>query len=131
MLFLTSFLFSTVVLHAHYRSEHDIHLLFLIITMMSILFHTISFFDNQNVIAPKMFHVIRLIDKFWAHFAFIYMTFQGYMRMKYLIFVFDILVIFIWWKRLCAIDSNLGIYWHALLHFFLQSLSIFIYIHTS
>jgi hypothetical protein len=60
MLVLTSQAFATVVVHAYYRRCAAYHHLFLAVTVLSVLFH-----------ATKG-ETVRLIDKFVAHAAFLY-----------------------------------------------------------
>ncbi len=60
MLRWTSLLFSTVVLHAYYARVASYHHLFLLVTVLSILYHSTN--DRR----------VGLIDKIVAHFAFIF-----------------------------------------------------------
>jgi hypothetical protein len=58
-LYISSCLFSTVVVHAYYRHVEIYHHMFLLLTMSSILFHT-----THN-------EIIRRADKLLAHVAYI------------------------------------------------------------
>lgn len=60
MLELTSQAFATVVVHAYYRRCDAYHHLFLLVTVLSLLFHT----TNGRVVG--------LVDKSVAHLAFLY-----------------------------------------------------------
>jgi hypothetical protein len=60
MLHLTSILFATVVVHAHHAQETSYHHIFLLVTVLSILFHSTK--------DP----VVGAIDKIAAHLAFVF-----------------------------------------------------------
>ena len=60
MLALTSQAFATVVVHAYYRRVDAYHHIFLLVTVLSVLFHTTKG------------RAVGLLDKFVAHLAFLY-----------------------------------------------------------
>jgi hypothetical protein len=120
MLHLTSFIFSTIVLHAHYSLEHDIHLLFLLVTIFSISFHTISFFETLTCSnpAPLTKHIIFHCDRFLAHCAVVYVTFKAHSSWGNYIFIFTAIISWIWYKRVHEKSHSRGVLWHVFLHFF-------------
>ena len=73
MLEYTSTLFSTVPFHAYYRRNAQYHHIFLLVTVLSILFH-----------ATNSTHIKKL-DTITAHFAYLFMlweTFKAIMHVR-------------------------------------------------
>jgi hypothetical protein len=66
LLSLTSCLFATVPLHAFHTQNTAYHHIFLLVTVLSILFHT-----TQHT-------VIKTIDTAVAHMAFLFMVWESY-----------------------------------------------------
>ena len=64
LLLVTSCLFASIPLHAFYAQKADYHHVFLIVTILSIMFHGTH--DRH----------IRLLDMAMAHMAFIFMVFE-------------------------------------------------------
>ena len=64
LLLLTSCLFSSIPLHAFYAQRADYHHIFLIVTILSIMFHGTN--DAR----------VRLVDMGMAHMAFVFMVFE-------------------------------------------------------
>lgn len=108
MLRWTSCLFSTVVLHAQYKELHDIHLLFLSVTVLSILYHSLSGSD-------KCFIYVAFCDRIAAHFAFFYITILSVTQAPHIL-LFSFAISATWHSRLSAKHYTTGIRWHALFH---------------
>lgn len=64
MLHLTSCLFATIVVHAHYRQAHSYHHAFLLLTVTSILFHTTrgSFIRRVDTLVAHAAYVLVSMD---------------------------------------------------------------------
>lgn len=84
---ITSCLFATVPLHAFYANKSTYHHLFLLVTVLSILFHS-----TQHPI-------VRKIDTVVAHSAFLFMLWESYtaiMARQAWLIVFPLTVAALW-----------------------------------
>jgi hypothetical protein len=87
LLSLTSCLFATVPLHAFHTQNTSYHHIFLLVTVLSILFHT-----TQHT-------VIKTIDTAVAHMAFLFMVWESYnaaLAKQAWLLVFPVVVAALW-----------------------------------
>ena len=115
MLYLTSCLFGTVVLHAHYQANHVIHFLFLLLTMLSVLFHSMHCFDAKRVV-PVLFKNIHVLDRTLARFLVVYVSYKFYFIIGCYALLGSLSIILLWIALLSEKDELRGVRLHALLH---------------
>lgn len=124
LLSLSSCLFGTVVIHASLVQAHDLHFIFVFVTMLSILYHSnkTSIMFQEN---PKVFKCIHVLDVCFAHIAFCYMTIRMLLYKSPLL-IFSVIMLLIWRhiNKNELIQSTLlnetqlknTMYWHVLFH---------------
>jgi len=69
----TSLLFTTVVAHAYYASQSDVHTLFLAVSNLSILYHSLK--DNDKYNKTAAFYWTMILDVVFARVTYLYMSY--------------------------------------------------------
>jgi hypothetical protein len=89
MLRVTSALFGTVVLHAYYRQCAAFHHLFLLVTLLSVVFH----------VMPSPPKWLRLADKATAHAAFLFILLAQDTAQAPWLLCFPMMVLMLWYGQ--------------------------------
>lgn len=73
MLHFTSLFFSTVVIHAYFIQRHDAFLLFIAVSNLSILYHSLK--DNTRFNETNAMKMIMFLDILFARISYLYFSY--------------------------------------------------------